>query len=157
MPIVGRFPQTPSAWWNDVDIDTLHFKSSHLPFSKEFSTDYQTFSIKLVLNLVNMKDTLLLRALMLQEVEQGRHDNGVRELEANLKRRWMPTTRAKGCFSPSNMTRRNGRKGWCMVRLKKKRSLLKRNLWKISKCSSHLRKRLGEWCVEVNRWGCVYF
>lgn len=58
-------------WWSDVNPDLLCFKRSHLSFSKEFPVEYQTlFSQTLYAN-KNMKDAILLRVMMLQDVEQG--------------------------------------------------------------------------------------
>lgn len=46
VPLVGRVPPTPPTRWDDVGIDTLWFRSSHLPFSKEFLVDYQALCSK---------------------------------------------------------------------------------------------------------------
>lgn len=85
VPPIGGVLSTPIAWWNYVNIDPLWFKSSHIPFSKEFPANYQAFCFKPVSVLVNMKDKFMLRELMLHEVEHGRRDKVVKKLEVKLK------------------------------------------------------------------------
>ncbi|KAI5418978.1 hypothetical protein KIW84_043265 [Lathyrus oleraceus] len=71
--------------WSDVGFDTLRFKMYHLPFFKEFPADYQTFHSKPTSTIVNMKDNLLFRMLMLREVNQKKRNKVEKELETNLQ------------------------------------------------------------------------
>lgn len=72
VPLEGDAPYPPATLWSDVVFDTLQFKSLHLPFSKEFPGDYQAFQYKLTPVIISMKDNLLLRALMLEDVDRKR-------------------------------------------------------------------------------------
>lgn len=64
-PYTDEAPFAPTNWWNDVGFETLLFKSSRLPFSKEFPANYPIVCSKLISTIVNMNDTLLMRELML--------------------------------------------------------------------------------------------
>lgn len=70
-PIIGCLVAEPAGgidpahWRNDVSLDLLRFKTSHLPFSKEFHVEYQALCSQPASAIMNMKDTILLRALML--------------------------------------------------------------------------------------------
>ena len=52
-------------WWNDISPDLIRFKSLHLPFSKEFPTEHHTLYSQSSLDVMNMKDTTLLKVIML--------------------------------------------------------------------------------------------
>lgn len=66
----GEAPPPPTTLWSDTDFVTFQFKSSHLPFSKEFYRDYQTLKSKLNYMIVSMKNNLLLRLFMMEDRER---------------------------------------------------------------------------------------
>lgn len=80
VPSIGEAPSPPTTFWSNVGFYTLQFKNSYLPFSKQFYANYQTLCSKQTSTIVSMKGNLLLRVLVLQDVDQE-----------------MLTMRTKGC------------------------------------------------------------
>lgn len=70
---------------SDVSPDLIRFKGSHLPFSKEFPSEYRARSSQPSSGITNMSNIFLLRTLMLQDVEHGKYDKDAINLEARLQ------------------------------------------------------------------------
>ncbi|CAI8589380.1 unnamed protein product [Vicia faba] len=74
-------------WYDDVNPDLLHFKSSQLLFSKEFLVEYLALCSQSPLAMMSIKDTLMIREPMLQDVKQGKFDKVIlrqKELEKEV-------------------------------------------------------------------------
>lgn len=65
---------------------TLFNLRVHLPFSKEFPSDYQDLRPKSNPTIVRMKDNLLLKVLMLEHVDRERQDKSNMEMMAKLQK-----------------------------------------------------------------------
>ncbi|CAI8585861.1 unnamed protein product [Vicia faba] len=65
----GEGQPPPSTLWCDTDFDNLWFKIYHLPFSNECPRDYQALQPKSTHATGSMKDKLLIRALMLEDID----------------------------------------------------------------------------------------
>lgn len=70
--------------WRNVSLDTIRFKSSCLSFFKELHADNQELRSKSTLDISSIKDNLMLRALMLQDVDHERQDIAEKNLEMKL-------------------------------------------------------------------------
>lgn len=57
-PSTGEAPPPLVTLWSDVDFNTLRFKSTHIPLSKEFPTDYQDLHSKWTSLIISMNDNL---------------------------------------------------------------------------------------------------
>lgn len=66
---MGEAHLPPTNLWSNVGFDTLQFKSSYLPFSKVLPVDYQALCSKLTLTIVNTTNKLLLRTLILHDID----------------------------------------------------------------------------------------
>lgn len=88
---IQRFPDgeaLPSKppLWSDSSFDVIHFTGSNLPFSKKFPGDYKAIKAKPFSTLIDMKENILLRELMLERFDQKRRDGVKKELREKLKK-----------------------------------------------------------------------
>lgn len=72
--------------WSDVGFNAIQFIGSYLPFSEKFPGDYKALQYKSYFALIGMKDNLLLRTLILEDVEQRRRYQAKKELMEKLKK-----------------------------------------------------------------------
>lgn len=66
---MGEDHLPPTNLWSNAGFDTLQFKSSYLPFSKVLLADYQALRSKLTLTIVNTTNKILLRMLILHDID----------------------------------------------------------------------------------------
>lgn len=79
-----KAPTPPTILWSDTSFDDIQFIGSHIPFSEEFHGDYKALKSTPPLSLISINDNLLLKVLMLEDVDRKRKNQVDKEMTVNL-------------------------------------------------------------------------
>lgn len=72
--------------WSGVGFDAIQFIGSHFLLSKKFHGYYKTLQSKSPPAFIGINDNLLLRALMLEDINWKRRDHAKKEMNVKLKK-----------------------------------------------------------------------